>query len=354
MRWVCAGNEDRMKHWNKMAAVKTILIAVCMILPAAGCKNKEDDMTGGIGQETTPTPTAAQEQKKDGFRVGSEVSDAYVDPDSISTPAPEEIKAKGFDYDYEKLTYELVWSDEFDYEGLPDNTKWDYDIGAGGWGNQELQYYTKDSNAWVKDGVLTIEARKESYEGAEYTSARLVTRGKGDWLYGKIEVRAKLPKGVGTWPAIWMLPTDWSYGAWPASGEIDIMEHVGYDQNVVHGSVHTMSYYHSIGTQKTSSVKKEGVSEEFHVYTLEWLPDKLMISVDGEVYFTFDPTQYKFNPTYQEWPFDKRMHLLLNFAVGGGWGGSRGVDETIYPQQMLVDYVRVYQSPEVTAVTDLQ
>jgi beta-glucanase (GH16 family) len=286
-------------------------------------------------------------KKEDEFRVGTQVSDAYVDPSTVKEVAPEDIKAKGYVYDYENLNYDLVWSDEFDYEGLPDATKWDYDVGGSGWGNNELEYYTNDKNATVKDGILTIEARKEEYEGMNYTSARMVSRGKGDWLYGKIEVCAKLPKGVGTWPAIWMLPTDWEYGAWPASGEIDIMEHVGYNQDTIHASVHTQSYYHKIGTQKTATKLIEGVSDNYHVYSIEWLPDKIMAYIDGELYFTFEPTKYKADPTFEEWPFDKKMHLLLNVAVGGDWGGVEGVDETIYPQQMLIDYVRVYQSKEI-------
>ena len=144
--------------------------------------------------------------------------------------------------------YELVWSDEFDYTGLPNSEKWSYDVGGSGWGNNELQYYTENrtENARVENGNLIIEARKESYGGNNYTSARLITKSQGDWLYGKIEVRAKLPGGRGAWPAIWMLPTDWAYGGWPSSGEIDIMEYVGYDPGVVHGTVHTESYNHTL------------------------------------------------------------------------------------------------------------
>ena len=215
-------------------------------------------------------------RKEDGYRTGGKVSDAYVNPDAIQEVKEEDIRAMGFEYDYENLTYDLVWSDEFDYEGLPDDTKWGYDVGGHGWGNNELQYYTEGENAFVKDGHLVIEARKEQKEGMEYTSARLVTREKGDWLYGKIEVSAKLPAGLGTWPAIWMLSTDWEYGGWPASGEIDIMEHVGYDQNTIHASIHTQSYYHSINTQKTANKYVEGVCDGFHVYTVEWLPDKIL------------------------------------------------------------------------------
>ncbi len=290
-------------------------------------------------------------RKEDGYRTGGKVSDAYVNPDAIQEVKEEDIRAMGFEYDYENLTYDLVWSDEFDYEGLPDDTKWSYDVGGHGWGNNELQYYTEGENAFVKDGHLVIEARKEQKEGMEYTSARLVTREKGDWLYGKIEVSAKLPAGLGTWPAIWMLSTDWEYGGWPASGEIDIMEHVGYDQNTIHASIHTQSYYHSINTQKTANKYVEGVCDGFHVYTVEWLPDKILAFLDGELYFTFDPKAYKSVPTYKEWPFDKRMHLLINLAIGGNWGGAKGMDDSIYPVQMLVDYVRVYQSREIKELT---
>ncbi|MGF1635738.1 MAG: family 16 glycosylhydrolase, partial [Cyclobacteriaceae bacterium] len=154
--------------------------------------------------------------------------------------------------------YQLVWYDDFDYEGLPDSTKWSYDTRGNdwGWGNNELQHYTafRSENAWVSDGLLRITAIKEPWEGKEYTSARLITKEKGDWLYGKIVVRAKLPAGVGMWPAIWMLPTDWEYGNWPGSGEIDIMENVGYNSDTIYGTVHTKSYNHSIGTHKSGAI----------------------------------------------------------------------------------------------------
>ena len=325
------------------------LLMLLMLLAAAGCDNKNGADAPATAADTTGETETTEDSDMTGaadstidrskLRVGSEVSSAYVDPATITQIPEEQVKAKGYEYDYDSLTYELVWSDEFDYEGLPDETRWGYDTGAGGWGNAELQYYTAGDNAEVHDGVLTITARKEQKNLAEYTSTRLVSRGKGDWLYGKFEIRAKMPTGKGTWPAIWMLPTDWKYGDWPASGEIDIMEHVGYNQDTVHGSIHTMSYYHSIGTQKTATTHVDGVSDDFHVYCLEWLPDKIIISVDGEVYFTYQPTKYKSTPTYKEWPFDKRFHLLINIAVGGYWGGAQGVDEDIWPQTMEVDYV---------------
>ncbi|GAA4848336.1 family 16 glycosylhydrolase [Algivirga pacifica] len=236
--------------------------------------------------------------------------------------------------------YELVWSDEFEGSGLPNAEKWSYDVGGHGWGNDELQYYTdaRTKNARLQNGKLVIEAHNEGFGGKQYTSARLVSKGKGDWLYGKVVVRAKLPTGVGTWPAIWMLPTDWEYGGWPSSGEIDIMEHVGYDPGVVHGTVHTEAYHHSIGTQKGQKIEVPDFSTAFHDYTLEWTEDQIRIYVDDQQYFTFDQ-----HGTYKEWPFDKRFHLLLNIAVGGFWGGIEGVDPSAFPVRMEVDYVRVYQ-----------
>ncbi|WOO37467.1 family 16 glycosylhydrolase [Anaerocolumna sp. AGMB13020] len=257
------------------------------------------------------------------------------------------VMAKGYYYEEDKLTYKLVWNDEFEYEGAPDTDKWSYDVGGSGWGNNELQYYTPGDNAWVEDGKLILEARKAEKEEKEYTSARLITKGKGDWLYGRIDVRAKLPKGLGTWPAIWLLSSGQEYGNWPASGEIDIMEHVGYNQDTIHASIHTQAYYHSINTQKTATKYVKGVSEDFHLYSLIWLPDIIKILIDGEVYFTFKPTDYEENPSYREWPFNKKMYLILNLAVGGNWGGAKGIDSSVYPQRMEIDYVRVYQSEEI-------
>lgn len=242
--------------------------------------------------------------------------------------------------------YQLVWSDEFDYAGLPDSTKWSYDThgNSWGWGNNEAQFYTSNriENAEVKDGHLIITAIREDIEGKKFSSARLITKEKGDWLYGKFEIKAKLPKGLGMWPAIWMLPTDWEYGGWPASGEIDIMENVGFMPDSIIASAHTKSYNHMIQTQRSDSISIPTCSDEFHVYKLEWEANEFRVYVDNVHFFTF--INEKTGPN--EWPFDKRFHLLLNVAVGGNWGGMRGVDESIFPQSMMVDYVRVYQKKE--------
>ncbi|MFA5815314.1 MAG: family 16 glycosylhydrolase [Bacteroidales bacterium] len=238
----------------------------------------------------------------------------------------------------------LVWSDEFDYTGLPAASKWTCEEGGNGWGNNELQYYTmnRTQNARVENGVLIIEALKENYNGREYTSARLVSTGKGDWLYGRFEIRAKLPGGKGTWPAIWMLPTDWAYGNWPSSGETDIMEHVGYDPTHVFGTAHTEVYNHKLGTQKGSSVTGSDWETTFHVYAIEWSATKIDFMVDDTKYYTFNN-----EGGWEKWPFDKRFHFILNLAVGGSWGGAQGVDPSIFPKRMEIDYVRVYQMADL-------
>lgn len=239
----------------------------------------------------------------------------------------------------------LVWKDEFDQPGLPDSTKWSYDLGNGcpnvcGWGNNELQFYTerRPENARVEQGHLVIEARKESWQGMGYTSARLVSKNKGDWTYGRMEARIKCPGGRGVWPAFWMLPTDWRYGNWPHSGEVDIMEHVGFKADTVYGTAHTATFTNSKGTQTTRAFFLPDAETAYHVYAVEWRPDRMDFFVDDVRYNTF-LNQHK---SSEEWPFDQRFHLILNLAVGGNWGGAKGVDERIWPQRMEVDYVRVY------------
>ena len=240
----------------------------------------------------------------------------------------------------------LVWSDEFSYKGLPDSTRWSYDKGRGcpvncGWGNQEAQFYTwnREKNARVQDGYLVLEAHHEKWEDAAYTSTRLVSKNKGDWKYGRIEVRAQLPKGTGIWPAIWMLPTDNQYGIWPQSGEIDIMEFVGYHPDSVFGTVHTEAYNGMRGTQKVKGISVNSLSTAFHTYAIEWNEKSISFFVDNQQINYFE-NDGKGSAT---WPYDQRFHLILNIAVGGGWGGKYGIDDSIFPQQLLIDYVRVYQ-----------
>lgn len=243
--------------------------------------------------------------------------------------------------------WQPVWCDEFNYTGLPNSDLWNYDVGGHGWGNNELQYYTNADldNAFVDNGVLTIRTIKETYESNSYTSTRLITKNKGDWLYGKIQVRAKVPAGQGTWPAIWMLPTDWVYGGWPDSGEIDIMEYVGYDPNTIHGTIHTGAYNHSIGTQVGVSTTVQTAEDEFHIYEMEWEVGTITLYIDGNEFasFGYDPEDNIDIENSQAWPFDQRFHLLLNTAFGGNWGGATGIDSSITSVDFVIDYVRVYQ-----------
>ena len=240
--------------------------------------------------------------------------------------------------------WRTVWADEFDRDGAPDPSKWSVEVGGHGWGNNELQFYTegRSENARVERGVLIIEARRESWQGKAYTSARLNSR--TGWTYGRIEARARLPRGRGTWPAIWLLPVRGSYGngGWPDNGEIDVMEHVGFDPGVVHASVHTRAYNHVDRTQRTARTTVPGAQDGFHIYAVEWSADEIRASVDDRQYFAFrnerltDP-----QADWRQWPFDRDFRILLNVAVGGNWGGQQGVDDSIWPQRMEIDYVRV-------------
>lgn len=235
----------------------------------------------------------------------------------------------------------LLWSDEFDYTGLPDSTRWAYDTGGHGWGNNELQYYTEadTNNVIVKDGKLIITARKEVKEKNAYTSARLVTRGRQEFRYGRIEVRAKLPAGRGTWPAIWMLGSDIHEVGWPRCGEIDIMEHVGYDPGVIVGTVHSDLYNHMKGTQISGRMTLSDFDREFHIYAIDWSKEKIDFLIDNQLYLSI-PNKYN---TLEEWPFDAPHYLLLNLAVGGNWGGKEGIDDSIFPARFEIDYVRWYE-----------
>lgn len=238
--------------------------------------------------------------------------------------------------------YVKVWSDEFNKPGLPDSTKWDYEVGK--IRNAELQYYTykRSENARIQDTVLIIEARKEPFQGASYTSASLVSRYKGDWLYGKFEIRAKVPTGKGTWPAIWMMPTDSEYGGWPKSGEMDIMEYVGMNANNLYYTAHfegtNGSGHQSSGTQTTYNQPYT----KFITFTFVWSPTKLEWYADGVKKYTYN----KPAGDYRVWPFDKMFYMILNLAYGGTWGAQQGIDDTKLPHKFYIDYVRVYQLQE--------
>ena len=231
----------------------------------------------------------------------------------------------------------LVWQDEFDSAGRPDGSRWDYEVGL--IRNNERQYYTRDrsENARVENGLLVIEARREPFQGADYTSASLTSR--ANWTYARIEVRAKLPRGRGTWPAIWTLGTNIRQAGWPECGEIDIMEHVGFDPGRVHANIHTRAYNHVQGTAKGNSIVVPAPDGQFHVYSADWTPERIAMSVDGQQYFTFA----KESGGTPVWPFDRPQYLILNLAIGGSWGGQRGIDDSVFPARYEIDYVRVYR-----------
>ena len=243
--------------------------------------------------------------------------------------------------------WELVWSDEFDKDGPPDPAKWTYEEGFVR--NGERQFYTMDrrENARVEKGLLVIEARKERYAiplekkggAADYTSASLTTRHRAAWTYGRIEVKAQLPAGRGMWPAIWTLGTNRDQVGWPACGEIDIMEFVGHEPGLVHVNLHTKGYNHTRKNGRGARHPLPDTSSAFHVYALEWTPQALDFAVDGRPVFHMEND----GTGVDSWPFDAPQYLILNLAVGGAWGGQKGIDDAIFPQRFLIDYVRVFR-----------
>ncbi|MEX0331707.1 MAG: family 16 glycosylhydrolase [Puniceicoccaceae bacterium] len=284
--------------------------------------------------------------------------------------------------------YVLLWSDEFDYTGAPDPTKWNYRLGAGGWGNNEVQTYTNSpTNSRVEDGKLIIEAHQTIVNGApRYTSARLTTKEKAQWKYGRIEVRAKLPSETGTWPAIWLLAADTLHSEifWPNNGEIDIMEAVGYEEDPlyrelvgnqelpnIHGTLHTADYF--AGSSLGGKTFISDSSTEYHVYAVNWTADMIEFQVDDVTYFSVSVDQLfprgipSPDELWSSWPFTQRFFLILNIAIGGNWGGvfnsnffptspygASGIDhDGNWPQRMEVDWVRVWGEPPVTTPTSV-
>jgi len=231
--------------------------------------------------------------------------------------------------------WELIWSDEFEKDGKPDASKWTYDIGGHGWGNKELQYYTdRLENARVENGKLIIEAKVETFEQNAYTSARLLTRGKQHFTYGRFEFRAKLPSAVGSWPALWLLGANGKH--WPECGELDVMEYLGRNSGWIHASTHSLKYFFKNGNQMTSICYLPDVTTAFHDYQMEWYPDRIEFFVDNNRYLTVKND----GTGSAAWPFNDPEFIIMNVALGG-WGGT--VIDTQLPARMEVDYVRVYK-----------
>jgi len=265
--------------------------------------------------------------------------------DDVLVPVDRMLVPKQCEYLENLDGWQPVYCDDFDYEGLPDSETWMYD--SGDYSKQfELQFYTREDlrNAYVEDGLLHIVANHHKlYPTNDYTSARLITKYYGEWTYCRILIRAILPSGLGTWPAFWMLPASAKYGQWPHSGEIDIMEHVGYDEGPVYATIHSTAQ-HELGL-RNYSLNLEDATSAFHVYEMVWEPRQFIFLIDGQEYARYDymPEVYVGYDPISAWPFDQDFYLIMNLAVGGVWGNNMGVDPEDFPADMVIDYVHVYQ-----------
>jgi beta-glucanase (GH16 family) len=240
---------------------------------------------------------------------------------------------------FKPAKWKLVWSDEFDRGKVPNPKNWNYEKGFVR--NGEAQFYTADrrENARIEGGRLVIEARKDNWQGNRISSASLTTSGKRSFLYGRIEARAKIPTGRGTWPAVWMLGENIGSVGWPKCGEIDILENVGYEPRRIHANIHVDAYNHTKGTGKGNNIDGGEPWKQFHTYAVEWYPDRMEFFYDDLRYFVY--RKERSDPAV--WPFDQPHFLILNLAIGGAWGGNKGIDEALLPHRYEIDYVRHYQ-----------
>lgn len=237
------------------------------------------------------------------------------------------------------MMYRLVWEDLFNQDGKPNEANWTFETGGHGFGNHEAQYYTdRLDNAYVKDGMLHIVSKKEVYKDNFYTSAKLTTLNKHHIRYGKIEVMAKIPRGLGTWPAIWLLGENMHEVGWPSCGEIDLMEHVGHNEEHIHFSLHALDNHHLIGNQPTFAKRIPGILDDFNEFSLTWDEEGFEFFLDQKSYVKFNKKDY---PNITLWPFDQPFYLILNLALGGSWGGL--IDDSIFPLEFLIKYVKVYE-----------
>jgi len=256
-------------------------------------------------------------------------------PQGLAGKSDQQVVKQPFD----RSKWKLAWSDEFRTGTAPDPRFWGYEEGYVR--NAEAQYYTKDrrENVRIENGKLVIEARQDNWNGKKITSASITTQGKRPFLYGRIEARAKIPTGRGTWPAIWTLGENISKVGWPKSGELDILENVGFDPHRIHANIHVDAYNHSKGTGKGNSILANEPWKRFHIYAVEWWPDRVEFFFDDNRYFVFRREK----DDDSVWPFDKPQYLILNLAIGGGWGGQKGIDEALFPHRFEIDYVRYYE-----------
>lgn len=307
------------------------------------------NVTGSLvfegGQDTLSIDGSPLQAGEHAFRFHSSSDDPLIDYIQFERLRNHRPSPKTLTQTMSGNEWELVWSDEFDNPGLPDSTKWTHDLGNWGWGNNELQYYTDGvlENAHVKNGNLHISARKS--DDGNWTSARLTTRGKVDFLYGRIEFRALIPTDRGTWSAGWLLGDSYvDEISWPYCGEIDVLECVGYEINdttgngLNHATCHTPKYYFKKGNQIGDQIEVDSMNTVFHTYAIEWDSTEVRAYLDDVHYFTYDK-----NADSLEWPFHEPQNIIINLAVGGGWGGAKGIEPTFTRADFILDYVRVYQ-----------
>ncbi|MFD0990519.1 glycoside hydrolase family 16 protein [Mariniflexile jejuense] len=350
----CSGGSDDTTPEQPKAIIPTNL-ALQIVVSGTNSSNPNGDGSGSITCNASATNAVSY-----GFKIGSEAEVKNTTGIFNYTCTKEGLNdyiITVFAYsssnnsisDFKKVAVfvtekgpQLIWSDEFNTNGAPDVTKWGYDLGNGcptncGWGNGEKEFYTnRTDNVKVENGVLKIIAKKENYQGSEYTSARLLTKGKFDFTYGRVDVRAKLPSGAGTWPAIWMLGANIDAVGWPACGEIDIMEHWGYNPTFISSATHTPSCSGGCANTKVGETTITDYATQFHVYSLEWTETELKFLIDNVVKYSYKPAVRNSST----WPYTAPQFLILNVAMGGSWFS---IDPNFTESVMEVDYVKVYQ-----------
>jgi len=305
-----------------------LLILLVVFLLLVGCvpeaqavQTAAPSATVGVAASETAVPLPSATASETPTPLPSATARPAIPPTAIAVPEG----------------WQLAWQDEFDGEAI-DRANWTYDLGGGGWGNGEMEYYTdRTENARLENGMLVIEARQEKFEGSAFTSARLKTQGLREFQYGRIEARLKVPAGAGLWPAFWMLGADILVKNWPDCGEIDIMEYVGREPDLILGTLHGPGYSGALGLSKWNR-QKYAIADDFHTYAIEWEADQISWFYDGEQYSTFTRVDVGDRP----WVYDHPFFIILNLAVGGQFPGPLS-PETVFPAQLLVDYVRVYE-----------
>lgn len=303
---------------------KTLLVTFGQSYGAPGYKLDASRVTGVLVYAASPKQAATLRLRRLAPFGGTPPAPVAVQPPAASPAAG----------------YVLVWGDEFNTPGLPDPVKWDFETGPRLRNNEESHYTRRVENVRVMNGNLVIEARRESFEGSAYTSGSLTTRTTFPFVYGRVEIRAKLPRGRGIWPALWMLGWHNEKAWWPETGEIDLMEHVGVQPDLLFFTIHTLDNNHAKKNPLQKSLPVASLYDDYHLYRLDWTAKTVTLFFDDKPVLTYEKTSDKM----ASWPFSNPMYLLMNVAVGGNWGGMKGIDDAIFPQRLLVDYVRIYKA----------